>query len=257
MLGTKLWGSFLKDFCAEVCVAGGFHLKAGLGQENPEILTLWKTGMWVQTGAECRAHFSSALPITGSFFILIFFFFLNCCFSVYFGAQQGSEGGLCMVPAVCCVLGWGASNIPIFQYSNPCLCSELFGMCFGGCFFLFFIFYFSLACPNPSKLWNCFLELCWLFLFFIFFVVVVVLLLFSCTEFVFFFSCIKKHTFETFHSLWTGLRFILCSFEKKILKFPFPTCFCSLLQCYQMALCTSQCFVMGTVAHLMLIPLCI
>lgn len=36
-------------------------------------------------------------------------------------------------------------------------------------------------------------------------------------------------------------------------KTPFENLVCILLQCYQMALCTSQCFVISTVAHLMLI----
>lgn len=39
----------------------------------------------------------------------------------------------------------------------------------------------------------------------------------------------------------------------KYSKTPFENLVCILLQCYQMALCTSQCFVISTVAHLMLI----
>lgn len=118
---NKSLGLILRGFSAEVVLQEVFISKQGW---NRRILTLWKTGIWVETVRRGWGWFqspfqplsspcSSAVPITGSCccsFLFLFSFWV--IFPCFFGTQEGSEGGLCMVPGVCCVLGWG---VPIFQ----------------------------------------------------------------------------------------------------------------------------------------------
>lgn len=117
MRGTKVWARLKRFFCRGF-VAGGFHLKAGLGQENPDPLENRDVSGDSEERLELMAEPISALQqcCTNnwklSLFVSVFPFLLGD-FSVVFGTQEGLSGRPVHGSWGVLCAGVGGPNIPV------------------------------------------------------------------------------------------------------------------------------------------------